>query len=118
MKEFIVTEHCYYQVNASHAGAITPAGGAFCWGQNSYGEAGAAPAGGCGVHDCVRSPTAVGGGHEFTTISAGEYLTCAVTPGGAGYCWGRGGEGQLGAGAIDDSAIPVRVASPPGNAGA
>jgi len=35
---------------------------------------------------------------SFGSISAGLYHSCAVTPAGAAYCWGWGGDGQLGTG--------------------
>src|SRR5438105_6259284 len=35
---------------------------------------------------------------SFSSISAGLHHSCAVTPAGAAYCWGWGGDGQLGTG--------------------
>lgn len=45
----------------------------------------------------------------FSQISAGEYHTCGLTASGSAKCWGFNGSGQLGGGAIPDSATPVVV---------
>jgi hypothetical protein len=50
----------------------------------------------------------------FTTVSAGGLFagsghTCGVTTGGAAWCWGAGGSGQLGNGSTGSSTVPVPV---------
>jgi alpha-tubulin suppressor-like RCC1 family protein len=47
------------------------------------------------------TPTLVWGGHEFTRISAGYRLSCAVTTSGVAYCWGENGHGEVGAGSTE-----------------
>jgi alpha-tubulin suppressor-like RCC1 family protein len=41
-------------------------------------------------------PVSESAGLNFSTISAGDYSTCGVAVGGAGYCWGLNSVGQLG----------------------
>ncbi len=49
-------------------------------------------------------------GRNVTSLSPGDYHTCAVADG-AAYCWGNGTQGQLGNGGMVDSNIPVAVSS-------
>ena len=58
-------------------------GTAYCWGDNFQGV--------LGTGDMLSHevPTAVAGGHHFTTIAAGADHVCALTAEGAAYCWGR-----------------------------
>lgn len=96
--------------------ALTADGRAWCWGSNSHGQLGAASSDVCVLGNvsrpCSRTPLAVSGDHRFVGLYAGESHTCGVTAGGAAWCWGRGVEGQLGNGAMENSAIPARVAHP------
>ena len=48
----------------------------------------------------------------FTQVSAGGQHTCAITTGGASYCWGANGSGQLGDGGAVSQVTPVRVLGP------
>jgi len=54
--------------------------------------------GGSGTASAAAPLIAAGGGH-----------TCAVLPTGSAQCWGDGASGQLGNGAMSDSAVPVGV---------
>ena len=45
----------------------------------------------------------------FKQVSAGASHTCGLTTVGKAYCWGYGGSGQLGAGAMESSFTPVAV---------
>ena len=88
----------------SHSCGVTPAGGAYCWGDNSSGQLGN------GTTAMSTSPVAVtGGGLSFERVSAGTGHTCAVTMSGAAYCWGDNPFGQLGNATNTSSSIPVAV---------
>jgi alpha-tubulin suppressor-like RCC1 family protein len=76
-----------------HSCALTSSGVAYCWGGNYYGQVGAGSVGGE-----VRVPTAVIGGHTFSSISAGRMHTCGIDTSGDTWCWGWDVWGQLGAG--------------------
>ncbi|HET9983993.1 MAG TPA: hypothetical protein VFQ38_10415, partial [Longimicrobiales bacterium] len=54
-------------------------------------------------------PVAVEGGLRFTRIAAGAAHTCALTPQGEAYCWGRNDFGQLGIGSTGGTGRPARV---------
>ncbi len=49
-------------------------------------------------------------GPFFVTVSAGMYHTCALTPNGKAFCWGRNLYGALGDGTSTTRATPVPVA--------
>jgi alpha-tubulin suppressor-like RCC1 family protein len=46
---------------------------------------------------------------KFTLITAGNVHTCALVSGGAAYCWGSNGGGQIGDGTNFDRPIPTPV---------
>ena len=88
----------YAQISAggSHTCAVTTTSLAWCWG-------GAPPAfdnsGELGNGTTISSlvPSAVAGGLLFFQVSAGGG-SCALTPGGAAYCWGSNFLGAVGSG--------------------
>src|SRR5688572_3186038 len=47
--------------------------------------------------------------HEFVDVATGGDHTCAITADGTAYCWGRGADGQLGTGDLENQFIPRRV---------
>jgi len=49
----------------------------------------------------------------FTMVNAGIYHNCALTPAGAAYCWGWGGDGQLGTGFRRPATAPPAAAQTP-----
>jgi alpha-tubulin suppressor-like RCC1 family protein len=80
---------------------------AYCWGSDSLGQLGDQLSTNRPQPRPVTSPFLL----KFTYLSVGAYHTCGVTsPDGAIYCWGAGGDGQLGNGSLLGSSIPVRVA--------
>ncbi len=89
-----------------HSCALTQAGAAYCWGGNWSGELGD------GTTSMPGVPAPVTGGLAFTGISAGASLhSCAVTQGGAAFCWGTNGSGQVGDGSTTLRTAPTAVAT-------
>lgn len=83
---------------------LAASGGAYCWGDNIWGELGT------GVTSPTSNvPVAVTGGQTFRTLSTGNYHSCGMAGGNVAYCWGDGGQGQLGNGSTNLSASPVKV---------
>jgi hypothetical protein len=91
-----------------NACGLTAAGEAYCWGDNSYGEAGT------GGPSGASSTAPVIGGLTFTSISAGATHTCALTAAGAAYCWGDNSAGQIGDGTTTQRLQPTPVSVPSG----
>lgn len=50
---------------------------------------------------------------SFSAVSAGFYHSCGITPTGVAYCWGWGGDGQLGTGFRPPAAAPRASAHTP-----
>jgi alpha-tubulin suppressor-like RCC1 family protein len=89
---------------------VTPAGAAYCWGNNFDGQLGN------GTFDFAATAVAVAGGLEFAAVHAGMgYHACGVTRAGEVYCWGNNEWGQLGIrpNMTARSALPVKVARQP-----
>ncbi|HET7295762.1 MAG TPA: Ig-like domain-containing protein, partial [Gemmatimonadales bacterium] len=90
--------------------AVAPAGAAHCWGDNFLGGLGTGTApgqqscsldqvwGGGLIGSCALAPSPVTGGSTFATLAIGGAHLCALTAGGAAYCWGDNTFGQLGLG--------------------
>ena len=83
---------------------LAASGAAFCWGDNIWGELGTGS-----TSPSSNLPTAVVGGLVFRTLSSGNYHSCGMAAGNVAYCWGDGGQGQLGNGATNLSPAPVKV---------
>lgn len=82
----VAGNHRFTAISAGdrHVCAVTTEGAAYCWGKNMEGALGSDTA----AHQ-QAIPTLVSGGLRFRSISAGWDRTCAVTPDGRAYCWGR-----------------------------
>jgi len=81
-----------------HTCALDTEGDAYCWGYNYYGQLGYGH-----TNNLGDNPGEVFGGMpqvviETQKIVAGNFHTCALKYGGAVWCWGYNGYGQLGAG--------------------
>ncbi len=90
--------------------AVTPAGGAICWGQRSSGSLGDGLVTGVSydpvpVKGLSSGVTAIAG---TLTGNGGSQYACAIVSGGV-KCWGTGGYGTLGNGKKESSAVPVQV---------
>ena len=105
---------------AAHTCALTTGGAAYCWGANIVGELGNGSTIGpqqCSIgtssYSCARTPVAVSGGLTLAAVSAGGDYNCALTTGGAAYCWGINSYGQLGNGSSGNaSSVPAPVSNP------
>ena len=93
-----------------HTCALTSAGAAYCWGSNGVGQLGD------WTGTTRLTPTAVTmpSGVTFASLTAGRHHTCGLTSGGAAYCWGYNGYGQLGDGTTLNRLAPSVVAMPSG----
>ncbi len=97
--------------------ALAVSGEAYCWGANSFGQAGVpSSTASCQLNGntvaCVPAPARVQGGLRFTSISVSESSACAVAVDGRAYCWGGNGMyGKLGNGETNTSySTPTPVA--------
>ena len=91
-----------------HACAIAHQGEVLCWGSNSNGQIGD------GTTTDRHTPVQVIGlPAKATQVSAGGRHTCALLTDGSVWCWGKGGNGELGNGSSSDSTTPVEVTGLP-----
>jgi alpha-tubulin suppressor-like RCC1 family protein/fibronectin type 3 domain-containing protein len=93
--------------------AVQTGGTVWCWGLNIYGQLGNTT--GVTTFDQHPTPTQVGTASNWSTISAGDNQTCAVTTAHAAFCWGRNDLGELGSsshvGTTTATTSPVQVGS-------
>ncbi len=92
-----------------HTCAITTDGELYCFGEGLSGELGD------GERQRYDSPMPVGapdGDTGWSSVSAGGEHTCAAALGGALWCWGANGDGQVGNGEMVDEREPVLTAAP------
>ncbi len=85
----------------THSCALTGAGGAKCWGGNSFGQLGD------GSNSTRKTAVDVSGltsGVVQIAVGSAGYHTCALTTGGGAKCWGNNANGQLGDGTVVHSA--------------
>ena len=80
---------------------LAVSGEGWCWGAALFGGLGVDPLpGACNPNlpltPCSTQAVTVAGGLAFTRLTAGGTDTCALTSGGAAYCWGANHWGQIG----------------------
>lgn len=78
---------------------------AYCWGMPTVGDEDV-----LGPDDAVLTPVPVETDLRFVDLDAGGRHTCALTPEGSMFCWGRNRFGQLGNGLTAETAVPTAVA--------
>jgi alpha-tubulin suppressor-like RCC1 family protein len=76
-----------------------------CWGANWNGMLGE------GTNTTRLTPFPVSGGHAFSVLRAGSSESCglATGPNPGVYCWGYGGDGQIGDGLTLSRNVPTRA---------
>jgi alpha-tubulin suppressor-like RCC1 family protein len=116
MHEPVADGHEWRSVTAGafHNCGLTIAGEWYCWGYNRFGSLGTGSAT-TGDPQGEHTPQLVTVG-SFESLSPGTVHTCGVTVAGEVYCWGGGGNGQLGNGTIGNSltaAWVMDLLSPP-----
>ena len=91
-----------------HACALAHQGEVLCWGYNSNGQLGD------GTTTDRHTPVPVTGlPAKAAQVEAGGRHTCALLIDGTVWCWGKGGNGELGNGSTSDSSVPVEVTGLP-----
>ncbi len=91
-------------LGGGHTCVRTKQGDVFCWGRNANGQLGVMT-----FEGQSEVPVKVPLPGKATLLAAGTYHTCAVTEDGALHCWGRGDDGQIGTGALEDALQPVTL---------
>jgi hypothetical protein len=89
-----------------HSCGITAGGALYCWGYNATGEVGV------GTVTQYKTPQQVGALTNWTAIAPAAYSTSESTcgiAGGALYCWGYNGYGNLGTGNSTNYSTPQQI---------
>lgn len=92
-----------------HTCAARSDGGVHCWGRNDEGQLGDDTTTDSSSPVAVKGEGGVGTLGTVVGLGAGYRSSCAATSGGAAYCWGENGDGQLGDDSTTPSDTPVRV---------
>src|SRR5690554_675797 len=90
----------------AHSCAVTGAGAVYCWGSNEYGQLGDGSS-----MDRVTPVQVTGLDSGMQAVSVGRDHSCALSQGGAVWCWGRNSFGQLGDGTTVQRFSPVPVSN-------
>ena len=98
-----------------HTCGLSTDGDLFCWGNDNLdvGTLGNGPVVDGQFRYPDPTPVVTPAGVTWASVSAGRH-TCALTTTGDAYCWGLGGEGQIGDGATENRDVPTLVAAPAG----
>lgn len=95
-----------------HGLALFGDGAVRSWGSNEYGQLGLGENTGpelCGTYPCSKVSLPVPGVVSTQAVSAGAYHTLALSSNGTVTAWGYNGDGALGNGSEEESAVPVPV---------
>lgn len=89
----------------AHTCAVASTGKDYCWGLGEDGELGN------GSLETRTAPVPVAGGIRLSAIGINQFAphSCGITSAGAGYCWGRNLDGELGDGTLTNQATPVTI---------
>jgi alpha-tubulin suppressor-like RCC1 family protein len=101
----------------AHSLALLAGGTVKAWGYNNFGQLGDGLFNGpnkckivSGEVSCAKSPVAVSGLTEASSIAAGERHSLAAKLDGSAVAWGANEEGQLGNGGAEETDVPVTIA--------
>ena len=102
--------HAFLSIDGGrgHTCGLTPGDEILCWGSNAHGELGVGDTQPPATPGRV-TPTQVIRDQAYRAVSAGADYSCAVDAGGVGYCWGSGGQAQLGTTLTSDRSQPTVV---------
>ncbi len=81
---------------SNHSCAILANGSLKCWGRNNYGQLGYGHTNNLGDDESVSGIGNVNVGGSVTTITTGNFHTCALLNTGSVKCWGANTNGELG----------------------
>jgi len=87
----------------NHSCGLAIKGGAWCWGDHSYGRLGD------GTASEQNTPSVVANNHVFKEIVPGNTYVCGLDTAGKAWCWGENGYGQLGDNTTTNRPTPVEV---------
>ncbi len=89
-----------------HSCAVKVDGSLVCWGRGDHGQLGN---GSSGSGYQSTTPVLVNSSNLYTSVSIGEFHSCAVTTTGTVDCWGFGDYGHIGNGVNSSVNLPVAV---------
>ena len=89
----------------SHNLALTDTGDIYAWGRNSAGQLGDDSTTDRDIPVKVKTPDDV----QFSSVSAGNFHSLAISTTGEAFAWGSNINGQLGNGTYENSNTPIKV---------
>jgi alpha-tubulin suppressor-like RCC1 family protein len=90
-----------------HTCAVVSGNALWCWGADDAGQLGD---GGTATQRNPVAVTILPAGTQVSAVAGGERHTCALSSGGAVYCWGAFDAGQLGTGSLAAQTSPAAPA--------
>ena len=96
------------EVNNTHSCGIRSDEQAYCWGWGQFGALGAGDFSDAAVPIGVQNAASI---NSWTQVSVGQTHSCGLSDSGQIFCWGTGGDGQLGS-ASARSQVPVPIDNP------